>query len=274
MAIKKFNPITPGLRQKTVVYNENLSENAPLKSLTKGKATDSGRTSGGRISVRRRGGGHKKKYRTIDFLRNKAGVPAKVAGIEYDPNRTAYIALLFYKDGEKRYIVAPDGLNVGDVVVSGDSADIKTGNAMKLKNIPVGTIVHNVEMLPGQGAKIGRSAGGSVQLTGFEGVYSALKLPSGELRLVHSECMATIGQVSNIDHMNEVIGKAGRARWKGIRPSVRGVVMNPVDHPHGGGEGRNKGCQPVSPWGQKAKGLKTRSKKKVSSRFIIRRRKK
>ncbi len=274
MSVKKFNPITPGLRQKTVIYNEELSVNAPLKSLTKGKGTTSGRAGTGTISVRRRGGGHKKKYRIIDFLRNKFGIPAKVAGIEYDPNRTAYIALLFYKDGDKRYIIAPEGLKVGDTVVSGEICDFKTGNAMKLKNIPIGTIVHNVEMIPLQGAKICRSAGSSVQLTGFEGVYSALKMPSGELRLIHSECMATIGQVSNIDHMNEVIGKAGRSRWKGIRPSVRGIVMNPVDHPHGGGEGKNKGCQPVSPWGQKAKGLKTRSKKKVSSRFIIRRRKK
>lgn len=274
MAIKKFNPVTPGLRQKTVLVNKDLSKNAPLKSLTKGKKTESGRAGTGTIAVRRRGGAHKRKYRAIDFYREKFGIPARVAGLEYDPNRTANIALLIYKDGEKRYILAPEGLKVGDVIVSGETCDIKTGNAMKLKNIPVGTIVHNVEMLPGNGARIGRAAGGSVQLTGFEGEYCALKMPSGELRLIHSNCLATIGQVGNIDHMNEVLGKAGRARWKGIRPSVRGMAMNPVDHPHGGGEGRNKGTHPVSPWGLPAKGFKTRSKKKVSSRFIIRRRKK
>ena len=189
----------------------------------------------GSISVRRRGGGHKRKFRIIDFKRNKFDIPARVASLEYDPNRTAYIALLFYKDGEKRYIVAPDGLKVNDVIVSGEACPIKTGNAMRLKNIPVGTIVHNVEMEKDGGAKIGRAAGCSVQITGFEGKYCALKLSSGELRMINAECLATIGQVSNIDHMNEVLGKAGRARWKGIRPSVRGMVMNPVDHPHGGG---------------------------------------
>lgn len=274
MAIKKFSPVTNGLRTKTVIVNKELAKNNPLKSLTKGKKSTSGRMATGSISVRRRGGAHKRKFRQIDFFREKFGIPARVASLEYDPNRTAYIALLFYKDGEKRYIIAPDGLKVDDIVVSGDACPIKTGNALRLKNIPVGTIVHNVEMIKDGGAKIGRAAGGSVQITGFENEYCALKLPSGELRLIHSECLATIGQVSNIDHMNEVLGKAGRARWKGIRPSVRGMVMNPVDHPHGGGEGKNKGRNPCSPWGQPAKGYKTRSKKKPSSKFIIRKRKK
>ena len=274
MGIKKFNPITNGLREKTVITNDELSPNGALKALTFGKKRGSGRMATGSISVRRRGGGHKKKFRIIDFKRNKFDIPARVASLEYDPNRTAYIALLFYKDGEKRYIVAPDGLKVNDVVVSGEACPIKTGNAMRLKNIPVGTIVHNVEMEKDGGAKIGRAAGCSVQITGFEGKYCALKLSSGELRMINAECLATIGQVSNIDHMNEVLGKAGRARWKGIRPSVRGMVMNPVDHPHGGGEGKNKGRNPCTPWGQPTKGYKTRSKKKPSSKFIIRRRKK
>ena len=223
MAVKKFNPVTPGLRQKTVIYSDILSENAPLKSLTKGVKSKSGRSSAGVISVRRLGGGHKKKMRVIDFKRNKFGVPAKVASIEYDPNRTAYIALLHYRDGEKRYILAPETLAVGDMVMSDESCEIKTGNAMKLKNIPVGTIVHCVEMLPGQGAKICRSAGGQVQLTGFEGAYSALKMPSGELRLIHSECMATVGKVSNADHMNEVIGSRKKS-GKGSVHQCGGVV--------------------------------------------------
>lgn len=266
--------MTPGLRQKTSLTFEEITKDKPEKSLTKGKRRINGRMSTGRISMRRRGGGHKKRLRTIDFRRNKFNISAKVAAIEYDPNRSANIALLFYSDGEKRYILCPDKLSVGDVVLSSDKEDIKIGNAMKMKNMPVGTVIHNIEMQPGRGAQVARSAGSYAQITGFEIGKVILKMPSGEIRYINSECMATIGQVGNIDYQNVVIGKAGRNRWLNKRPKVRGTAMNPVDHPHGGGEGRNKGGRhPVSPWGMPTKGYRTRKKKKPSSRQILKRRK-
>jgi large subunit ribosomal protein L2 len=275
VAIKRYKPITPGLREKTSLIFDEISNTTPLKSLTKGNKRHSGRMRTGRISVRRNGGGHKKKLRLIDFKREKFNIEASVATIEYDPNRTANIALLNYVDGEKRYIVAPNKLKVGDVIVSGDKVKIKVGNAMKLKNIPIGSIVHNVEMEPGKGAQIARSAGSYAQISGFEKTKTILKMPSGEMRYINSECLATLGQVGNIDFQNVVIGKAGRNRWLGNRPKVRGVVMNPHDHPHGGGEGKTSGGRhPVSPWGVPTKGHKTRNPKKPSSKFIIRRRKK
>ncbi|MCG8571483.1 MAG: 50S ribosomal protein L2 [Spirochaetes bacterium] len=274
MGIKRYKPITPGLRQKTSLTFEEITCDKPLKSLTKGKKRISGRMATGRLSMRRRGGAHKRKLRTIDFKRNKFGIPAKVQTIEYDPNRTANIALLAYADGEKRYIICPDKLKIGDSVISGEKEAIQPGNAMKLKNIPIGTIVHNIEMQPGRGAQISRSAGCSAQLSGLEGKNAVIKLPSGEMRLINKDCMATVGLVGNVDTQNVVIGKAGRNRWKGKRPKVRGTAMNPVDHPHGGGEGRNKGGRhPVSPWGVPTKGYKTRKKKKPSTKMIIRRRK-
>lgn len=275
MAIKKYKPTSPGLRQKSSLTFDEITKDRPEKSLTKGKRKINGRMLTGRISVRRRGGGHKKKFRAVDFKRNKFGIDAKVAAIEYDPNRTANIALLYYVDGEKRYIVAPNKLQVGDVIVSNDKCTVKIGNAMKLKNIPVGTIVHNIEMEPGKGSQIARSAGSFCQISGFEGDKAILKIPSGEMRYVNSDCLATIGQVGNIDLSNVVIGKAGRNRWRGKRPKVKGVAMNPFDHPHGGGEGAtNGGRHPVSPWGKPTKGYKTRKKKKPSNKMIIRRRKK
>ncbi|OHD14110.1 MAG: 50S ribosomal protein L2 [Spirochaetes bacterium GWD1_27_9] len=274
MSIKKYKPITPSLRELTVLVNKELSENSPLKSLTKGKRRSNGRARTGRISVRHIGGGHKQKFRTIDFCRDKYGIEAKVASIEYDPNRTANIALLFYKDGEKRYIISPEGLKVGDILVSGEKEKVKIGNAMKIKNIPVGTIIHNIELEPGKGSQIARSAGSFAQISGFENKKVILKMPSGEIRYVNEECFATIGQVGNLDHNQVCIGKAGRSRWLGVRPKVRGTAMNPVDHPHGGGEGRTKGGRhPVSPWGLPTKGYKTRNKRKSSSNQIIRRRK-
>jgi len=255
---------------------EEITCTTPEKSLLEPLPKKGGRNNNGRITVRHQGGGHKRRYRIIDFKRNKDGIPAKVATIEYDPNRSARIALLHYRDGEKRYILAPKGLEVGTMVESGPEADIKPGNALPLSAIPVGTVVHAVEMQPGKGAALARSAGTSIQLMGKEGKYAILRMPSSEMRRVLVACRATIGEVGNEQHNNIVIGKAGRKRHMGVRPTVRGTVMNPVDHPHGGGEGKNKsaGRHPVSPWGQPAKGHRTRSKKKASNRLIIRRRKK
>ncbi|MFA6365635.1 MAG: 50S ribosomal protein L2 [Candidatus Hydrogenedentales bacterium] len=276
MGIKTFRPLTPGLRHRVQVTNEEITENRsnPEKSLTKGKSSRGGRASNGRISVRHQGGGHKQKYRTIDFKRDKFGIPGTVSGIEYDPNRSSNIALVTYADGEKRYIISPKGLKVGQKIMSGPTAALEVGNALPLENIPLGFTVHNVELTLGKGGQLARSAGANALLAGVEGDYIVLRLPSGELRMVFKKCIATIGTVGNEEHMNERIGKAGRNRWKGIRPTVRGTVMNPVDHPHGGGEGRGKGFkQPVSPWGQPAKGYKTRDTHKPSGRFITKRRK-
>ena len=272
MGIKRFKPYTPSRRFMTVSDFSEITKSEPEKSLTVGFVRGTGRNNQGRITCRHKGGGHKRRYRIIDFKRNKIGVPAKVAAIEYDPNRSARIALLVYADGEKRYIIWPDGLKVGDTVVAGPDAEIKVGNALPLRNIPVGTIVHNVELKPGKGGQLARSAGSFAQIMGKVGDYAQLRLPSGELRLVHLDCMATVGQVGNLDHENIVIGKAGRSRWLGIRPTVRGTAMNPVDHPHGGGEGRTFGKHPVTPWGQPTKGYKTRRSKKYSDKFIIKRR--
>ncbi|MBU0937290.1 MAG: 50S ribosomal protein L2 [Spirochaetes bacterium] len=275
MAIKTFRPITPGLRHRVQVVNDALTiGNEPCKALTKGKKQTAGRASNGRISSRRKGGGHKRKIRLIDWRRDKLGIPGKVATIEYDPNRSANIALINYVDGEKRYIIAPKGLQVGQKIVSGAEAAPEIGNALPLENIPVGFTVHNVELTLGKGAQMARSAGAGALIVGVDGDYVTLKLPSNELRLVFKKCMATIGIVGNEEHMNERYGKAGRVRWLGKRPRVRGVAMNPVDHPHGGGEGRGKGYrQPVTPWGQPCKGYKTRDPHKPSSRFIVKRRK-
>jgi len=276
MGIKTFRPITPGLRHRIQVVNDEISSNKsnPEKSLTKGKSSTGGRASNGRISMRHHGGGHKRKYRIIDFKRDKYGIPGTVAAIEYDPNRSANIALINYADGEKRYILCPKGLVVGSKVSSGPQAGLDVGNALPLENIPLGFTVHNVELTMGKGGQMARSAGASALIAGTEGDYVVLKLPSGELRMVFKKCMATIGTVGNEEHMNEQVGKAGRNRWRGVRPTVRGTVMNPVDHPHGGGEGKGKGYkQPVSPWGQPAKGYRTRDNHKPSSRFITKRRK-
>jgi large subunit ribosomal protein L2 len=272
MALKTFNPTSPGRRQLVLVNRSDLWKGAPEKSLTEGLRSQGGRNNTGRITVRFRGGGHKRRYRLIDFKRDKANVTATVERLEYDPNRTAFIALLRYEDGEKRYIIAPQRLSVGDQVVSGDKVDIKPGNALPLKNIPVGTVVHNVELKVGKGGQIARSAGTYVQLVGKDQGYAQLRLSSGELRIVRGECMATIGAVSNPDQQNISLGKAGRQRWLGKRPHVRGVAMNPIDHPHGGGEGRTSGGRhPVTPWGKPTKGKKTRSNKKTD-RLIMRRR--
>ena len=274
MAIKKFKPTSPALRQMTVLVSDEITCNQPEKSLLVSLKKNSGRNAHGKITVRHRGGGNRRKYRIIDFKRNKDGIPAKVATIEYDPNRTANIALLNYADGEKRYILAPVGLKVGDTVLSGPTADIKPGNAMALKDMPVGTVVHNIELKPGKGAQLVRSAGVSAQLMAKEGKYALLRLPSGEMRYVSINCKATIGQVGNIEHGNVVIGKAGRKRHMGIRPTVRGSVMNPNDHPHGGGEGRSPigRPSPVTPWGKPALGYKTRKKNKASDKLIVSRR--
>lgn len=275
MGIKKFKPTSPGRRQMTVLTNEELSKVEPEPSLLKPIRKKAGRNNTGRITVRHRGGGAKRFYRVIDFKRDKDGIPARVATLEYDPNRSAHIALLNYRDGEKRYILAPLGLKVGDTVVSGPDADIKPGNALPLRNIPVGTTVHNIEMKPGGGGKLVRSAGGVAQLMAKEGDYANIRMPSGEMRLIPVDCKATIGQVGNLDHENVNLGKAGRKRWMGIRPTVRGVVMNPVDHPHGGGEGKSPiGRNPVTPWGKPALGAKTRARKKASDKLIIKRRSK
>jgi large subunit ribosomal protein L2 len=275
MPVKGFKPYAPGRRQMTVSTFEEITKTTPERSLLAPLSKKAGRNNVGRLSVRHQGGGHKRMYRLIDFKRNKDSVPAKVASIEYDPNRSANIALLHYLDGHKAYILAPNGLKVGQVIVSGPDADIKVGNALPIKNIPVGTLLHNIEMKPGKGAQLVRSAGGSAQLMAKEGAYATLRLPSGEMRMVHIDCRATIGQVGNLDYENINIGKAGRSRWLGIRPTVRGSVMNPVDHPHGGGEGRNPiGRNPVTPWGKPALGAKTRKKKNPSNRFIVKRRSK
>jgi len=275
VAIKKFKPTSPGRRQMTVLTFEEITTNTPEKSLLAPLNRTGGRNNVGRLTVRHKGGGHKRQYRIIDFKRNKDGIPAKVATIEYDPNRTANIALLHYADGEKRYILAPNGLTVGKVVESGPESDIKPGNALPLKNIPVGTIIHNIEMKPGKGGQLVRSAGTSAQLMAKEGSYANIRMPSGEVRLIHSDCRATVGQVGNLNNENITIGKAGRNRWLGKRPTVRGVAMNPNDHPHGGGEGRSPiGRNPVTPWGKPALGTKTRKKKNPSNKMIVRRRKK
>ena len=276
MGLKKYKPTSPGRRGMSVSDFAEITSTTPEKSLLEPLSKKGGRNNNGRITVRHQGGGHKRRYRVIDFKRNKDGIPAKVATIEYDPNRSARIALLHYVDGEKRYILCPKGLEVGQIVESGVEADIKPGNALPLSAIPVGTIIHAVEMQPGKGAALARSAGTSIQLMGKEGKYAILRMPSSEMRRVLVTCRASIGEVGNSDHANIVIGKAGRKRHMGVRPTVRGTVMNPVDHPHGGGEGKNKsaGRHPVSPWGVPTKGHRTRDKKKASDRLIIRRRKK
>lgn len=275
MPLRRFKPITPGRRTMTVSDFAEITKSKPEKSLTKGKKRSSGRNAHGRITVRRRGGGHKRLLRIIDFRRDKDGVPGKVAAVEYDPNRSARIALINYADGEKRYILCPSGVEVGMTLNSGYDAEIQTGNCLPLTRIPLGTQIHNVEMTPGKGGKIARSAGNACQLIAKEGRYAALRMPSGEMRRVLIDCRATIGQVGNEEHQNISIGKAGRSRWLGRRPKVRGVVMNPVDHPHGGGEGRTSGGRhPVTPWGVPTKGYKTRKKNKRTNMYIIRRRNK
>lgn len=273
MAIKRYNPITPTTRFKTTPSFEEVTTTKPEKSLLETKKKTGGRNSYGRITVRHIGGGNRTKYRVIDFKRNKDGIPAKVATIEYDPNRSAYIALLNYADGEKRYILAPLGLSVGDTVMSGEHAEIKVGNCLPFENIPVGSVVHNIEFQPGRGGKIARSAGNSAQLMAREGKYVTLRMPSGEMRKVLVTCRATIGQIGNLEHEIISLGKAGRKRHMGVRPSVRGVVMNPVDHPHGGGEGKSPVGRPgpVTPWGKPALGYKTRKKKNISNKFMVKR---
>src|SRR5580658_6685627 len=274
MALKTFNPTTPGLRQLVIVDRSALYKGKPVKALTEGKSEKGGRNNTGRITVRFRGGGHKQTYRVVDFKRRKLDAPAIVERLEYDPNRTSFIALIRYADGEQAYIIAPQRLNVGDQVVAGVQVDVKPGNAMPLASIPVGTIVHNVEMKIGKGGAIARSAGAYVQIVGRDQGYVSLRLSSGEQRLVHGQCFATIGAVSNPDHMNTSIGKAGRNRWLGRRPHNRGVTMNPVDHPHGGGEGKTSGGRhPVTPWGQPTRGFKTRNNKRTD-KFIVSRRSK
>jgi len=274
MGIKTFNPITPGLRKKTSLDRSEITRTEPEKSLTTHFSEKAGRGQKGQISVRRRGGGHKKLYRVIDFKRDKFGVPGKIAEIEYDPNRSANLALVHYADGEKRYILHPAGLKVGDVIVSGADVKPSLGNALPLSAIPLGANVHSIELRLGRGAQMARSAGSFATVAAKDGDYVTLKLPSGEMRLVHCECIATVGIVGNLDHMNVSLGKAGRARWLGRRPAVRGVAMNPIDHPHGGGEGKTSaGRHPVSPTGVPTKGYKTRKKRKPSSRFIVKRRK-
>ena len=272
MAIKKYKPTSPGRRFQTQLVREEVTKHEPEKSLLEPMKKSGGRNNYGRVTARHRGGGHKRQYRRIDFKREKYGIPAKVAGIEYDPNRSANIALLHYQDGEKRYILAPKGLKTGDVIVSDFKADIRPGNAMPLESMPLGTLLHNVELKIGGGAQMVRSAGTYAQLMAKEGEYAILKLPSGEMRKVHRKCRATVGQVGNEQHENVSLGKAGRTRWLGKRPRVRGVAMNPVDHPMGGGEGKSSGGRhPCSPWGMPAKGFRTR-KKKPSDKFIVRRR--
>jgi large subunit ribosomal protein L2 len=273
MGIKKYEPRTPSLRYKTTLTFEELTTDKSEKSLTKGMSKHAGRGAGGRISVRRRGGGHKRNYRQIDFKRDKHDIPANVKTIEYDPNRSANIALLFYADGEKRYILAPKSLAVGTKVMSGEQVPLQVGNALPLGNIPLGMTVHNVELQLGKGGQLVRSAGLGATIVAKEGDYVTLRLPSGEMRMVFAKCYATIGSLGNEDHMNVSLGKAGRSRWLGRRPKVRGVVMNPVDHPHGGGEGKTSGGRhPVSPWGQPTKGYKTRKKSKSSSKFMVKKR--
>ncbi|MGL4805828.1 MAG: 50S ribosomal protein L2 [Bacteroidales bacterium] len=274
MAVRKLKPVTPGQRHKIIGAFDNITASAPEKSLVTGKRNSGGRNSEGKMTMRYIGGGHKRKFRFIDFKRNKDGVPATVKAVEYDPNRSARIALLYYADGEKRYIIAPNGIEVGQTIISGETAAPEIGNALPLSAIPIGTVVHNIELRPGQGAAIARSAGSFAQLTSKEGKYAIIKLPSGETRKILASCKATVGSVGNSDHALERSGKAGRSRWLGRRPRNRGVAMNPVDHPMGGGEGRSSGGHPRSRKGLYSKGLKTRSPKKQSSKYIIERRKK
>ncbi len=274
MAIKTYRPTTQTLRYRTTLSSEGITSKKPYKPLTEPKQRTGGRRNSGDITIWWRGGGHKRKLRIVDFKRDKTGIPATVASIEYDPNRSARIALLSYADGEKRYILQPDGLKVGQKILSGPDADILVGNALPLRNIPPGTTIHNIELRPGKGAQMVRSAGGAAQLVAKEGDYALVKLPSGETRKVMQDCMATIGQVGNVDHENVTIGKAGRSRWLGKRPHNRGVTMNPVDHPHGGGEGKTSGGRhPVTPWGQPTRGYKTRNNKRTET-FIVSRRSK
>ena len=269
MAVKSFNPTTPNQRYRTVTDYSILSKVKPEKSLLSAKRKSGGRNNTGRVTMRFIGGGHKQRYRTIDFRRDKVGVSARVETVEYDPNRTAFIAKVLYKDGERRYVLAPAGLNVGDVILASDQAEIRPGNHLQIKNIPVGTEIHNIELTPGMGGKLVRSAGSMAQLVAKEGTYAQIRMPSGEVRLIHLNCSATVGQVSNVEHENVILGKAGRTRWLGRLPRQRGVSMNPVDHPHGGGEGKSKGGNhPTSPWGTPAKGYKTR-KNKRTQRFIV-----
>lgn len=275
MAIAKSKPTSAGRRHQVRVVNEELHKGAPYAPLLEKQTRNGGRNNNGRITTRHIGGGHKQHYRLVDFKRNKDGIPAVVERLEYDPNRTAHIALLLYADGERRYIIAPRGLSAGDAVQSGPSAPIKLGNCLPLRNIPVGSVVHGVEMKPGKGAQMARAAGASVQLAAREGRYATLRLRSGEMRKVLADCRATIGEVSNSEHSLRKLGKAGAARWRGVRPTVRGVAMNPVDHPHGGGEGRTSGGRhPVSPWGTPTKGYKTRKNKRTDDLIVRRRRKK
>jgi large subunit ribosomal protein L2 len=275
MPVKSFKPVTPTRRFQTYLTRDEITRDRPEKSLTSGKKRTGGRDARGLTSSRFRGGGHKKSYREVDFKRDKHGIPAVVATVEYDPNRTAHIALLNYADGEKRYILSPIGLEVGRTVTSGPDADILVGNALPLKNIPAGTVVHNIELRPGKGGQMARSAGAQAQLVSKEGGIALLKLPSGEVRKVQVECMATIGQVGNLEHENVSLGKAGRSRWKGRRPHNRGVTMNPVDHPHGGGEGKTSGGRhPVTPWGQPTRGFKTRNNKRTDKFIVTRKAKK
>jgi len=272
MGVRKLKPVTNGTRHAILYDFSEITKKKPEKSLLMPLKKKAGRNNQGRITVRHKGGGHKRRYRIIDFKRDKWGVPAKVAAIEYDPNRSARIALLHYADGEKRYIIWPEGLKVGDTVVAGPDAEIKAGNALPLENIPVGTFIHNIELTPGKGGQLVRAAGMSAQILGRQEDYVQIRLPSGEIRLVHKKCMATVGTVGLAEHELLKLGKAGRARWLGIRPTVRGTAMNPVDHPHGGGEGKTFGRHPVSPWGQPTKGYKTRRGAKYSDKFIIKRR--
>ncbi|MCI1207910.1 MAG: 50S ribosomal protein L2 [Treponema sp.] len=274
MALKVFKPITAGTRTRIDLQKDSLTADKPEKKLAKGLSSHGGRGAGGRISVRHQGGGHKRKYREIDFKRNKHGIPGTVKTIEYDPNRSANIALVYYADGDKRYIIAPKGLEVGQKIMAGEKAPLTVGNALPLDSIPVGFTVHNIELTLGRGGQLVRSAGASAQVAAKEGEYVTIRLPSSEMRRVNAKCYATIGVVGNDEHMNVQLGKAGHRRWMGVRPTVRGMAMNPVDHPLGGGEGAGKGRNPVTPWGQPCKGYKTRNKRKVSNNFIVSRRKK
>ncbi|MEM7304398.1 MAG: 50S ribosomal protein L2 [Pseudomonadota bacterium] len=275
MAIVKAKPTSPGRRFQVRVVSEGLHKGEPVKGLVEKKSKTGGRNNAGRITTRHRGGGHKQRYRTVDFKRNKDGIPATIERIEYDPNRTANLALLKYADGERRYMIAPRGVKAGDPIMSGTQSPIKPGNSLSLRNIPVGTVVHCVELKPGKGAQIGRSAGAAIQLVAREGAHATLRLRSGEMRKVLSECRATIGEVGNVEHNLRKLGKAGAKRWRGVKPTVRGVAMNPIDHPHGGGEGRTSGGRhPVSPWGMPTKGFKTRKNKRTDNMIVRRRNKK
>lgn len=274
MGVKKYKPTSPGMRFRTGFAFEEITAEEPLKSLTRGISKRGGRNNRGRMTVRHRGGGHRRRYRVVDFKRDKTGVPGKVVSVEYDPNRSARLALIVYQDGDKRYILWPNGLKVGDSIIAGENADIKPGNCLPLKDIPLGTFVHNVEMKIGKGGQLMRSAGTYAQLMAKEKGYAQIKLPSGEVRMILDRCRATVGQVGNLEHENISYGKAGRTRLMGFRPKVRGVVMNPVDHPHGGGEGKSSGGRhPVTPWGVPTKGYKTRKKRKQSDKYILKRRK-